>query len=108
MDPEVIDEMIGLTPGAVAVKYGGRTGWGHDAHVPTAFGEDVGAVVSEPSVVVAAEYFPGVCLDSGAGTAEGVGKKIAVKGFDWYIRAMEPGEAPGEIRLFLSNRSSNG
>lgn len=107
MAPGVINEMIGVTPGAVRVKYGGVSGWGHDAHVPTGFG-DGGAtvVVSEPSVVVASEYFPGVCLDSGAGTAEGVNEAIEVKGLGWYVRAIEPGEAPGEIRLMLTERSA--
>lgn len=108
MDPGVINEMIQMTPGAVVVSYGGVSGWGHDAHVPTGFGEDVAVVVSEPSVVVASEYFPGVCLDSTAGTVQGVNEKITVKSVDWYIRAIEPAEAPGEIRLMLSNRSTSG
>lgn len=108
MDPSTIDDMIGMTPGAVVVSCGGVTGWGHFAHVPTGFGDDVGAVVSEPSVVIASSYFAGVCLDDGAGTTEGVGERITVGDYDWYVRAIEPGESPGEIRVLLSNRETSG
>lgn len=107
MDPVVIDGMIGATPGAVVVKYGGRTGWGHFANVPTTFGDDVGVVASEPALVIASGYFPGVCLDDGEGTAEGVGRDIVVGDYIWNIRGIEPGEAPGEMRCMLSNRRNN-
>lgn len=102
-----INAMIGATPGAVVVSYGGVDGYGHDAHVPTEFGADVGVVVSEPSVVIAAEFFPELGLCEGSGTAEGVGRDITVGDYIWNVRAIEPAESPGEIRLMLSNRRSN-
>ncbi len=108
MDPDVIDSMIRRTPGAVTVSHGGVDGWGHDAHIPTLAGEDVGALGSEPSVVVADRKFPGICLNYGAGTIEGVDERITVADYDWTVRGIEPGEAPGEIRLLLSNRATSG
>ena len=106
MSPAVIDVMIGATPGAVVVSYGGVTGWGHYAQVPTAFASDDGVVVSVPSVVVADGHFPGIGGCESDGAHEGVGESIVVGDYEWTIRGIEPGEAPGEIRLMLSNRAN--
>lgn len=104
MDANTINAMLGATPGSVVVKYGGHTGWGHSAHVPIGFSQGPGAIASEPSVVVASGYFPSICIDEGSGEVTGIGERIAVGDFDWFVRGIEPGEAPGEIRLLLSNR----
>ena len=106
MDPAVIDTMIGATPGAVVVSYGGVTGWGHYAQVPTEIGAETGVVASVPSVVVADGHFPGIGMCEADGVAEGVGKSIDVGDYGWTIRGIEPGEAPGEVRLMLSNRAN--
>lgn len=108
MNHETINTMIGLAPGAIVVAYGGIIGWGHEEHVPTEFGNDVGVVASEPSVVVAAGMFPGIGLDEGEGTADGINEKITVGEYAWTVRAIELGEAPGEIRLMLTNRRTSG
>ena len=104
-DPDVVNRMVRLTPGAVAVSYGGVDGYGHYAQVPVAFGQDGGVVASEPAVVVADGYFPDLGLDEGSGQARGINAQIVVGDYGWTVRAIEPGEAPGEIRLMLSNRT---
>ena len=103
-DPAVIDDML-LATGGVEVSYGGVTGRGHFAQVPVAFGQDGGVVASEPAVVVADSYFPGLGLCEGSGQATGIGAQIQVGDYGWTVRAIEPGEAPGEVRLMLSNRT---
>ncbi len=60
------------------------------------------------SVVVASEKFPGIGIDRGTGEAFGVDERISVGDWDWYVSGVEPGEAPGEVRLILSNRESSG
>lgn len=104
MDPAIVNEMIQFTPGAVRVSAGGVDGWGHDAHAVMAIGEDGGVAASSPSVVVASEYFPGIGLDSGEGEAVGVDEPIVVGDYMWDVRDLEPGEAPGEVRIMLGNR----
>ena len=105
MSPTVVNRMIRLTPGAVAVSHGGVDGHGHYEQVPVAFGQDVGVVAASPSVVVADGYFPGLGLDESAGAARGINAQIVVGDYGWTVRAIEPGEAPGEVRLMLSNRT---
>lgn len=105
MSPAVVNRLIRRTPGAVVVAYGGVSGWGHYAQVPTEFGSSVGVVMSEPSVVVADGFFPNLGMDEGAGRAAGVGVAIVVGAYGWTVRGIEPGESPGEIRLMLSNRT---
>lgn len=104
MSPAVVNRLIRLTPGAVAVSQGGVDGWGHYAQVPVVFGADDGVVAAEPAVVVADSFFPDIGLDESAGVARGIGAQVEVGDYGWTVRAIEPGEAPGEIRLMLSNR----
>lgn len=106
MDPVTINAMLGATPGAVVVEHGGYAGWGHSAHVPIGFGDGAGAIQSRPSVVIASGFFPGVCIDESRGEVTGIGEVLIVDAHDWYVRDIEPAEAPGEIRVFLSNRGS--
>ena len=106
MDPTVISEMLRVTPGAVPVSFGGVHGWGHFANVPEPFGEAQGVIASSPAVVIPSGYFPDICLDDGKGEASGIGKPIRVGDYNWYVRDLEPGEAPGELRVLLSNRQT--
>lgn len=96
--------MLGATPGAYTVTKGSVSGYGHFQQVPMSFTDESGVVVSMPSVVVADEYFTGLGLVESSGTAAGIGQQLTVGSRTWYVRAIEPGESPGEIRVFLSNR----
>lgn len=106
MDADVVDEILAMTPGAVVVSYGGVEGHGHSAHVPAAFGQDAGVVTSEPSVVIANGRFPDIVIDDETGVARGIGRRLRVGDSDWFVRGIEPGEAPGEIRVMLTNREN--
>lgn len=106
MSPAVVNRMIRLMPGAVRVKYRGVEGHGHYEQVPTEFSGPAGVVAASPSVVVADGYFPDLGLDESAGTAHGIGAQVEVGDYVWTVRAIEPGTAPGEVRLMLSNRTS--
>lgn len=108
-DPEIISEMLASMPDGVSVTFGGKTGGGNFEHVPEAiFEEPSGPVVGRPSVVVAAGFFPNLGLDDAQGRLRGVGRKITIESAllgetVWVVHGIEPGTAPGEIRLVLSN-----
>lgn len=103
MDPAEINAMLGRMSGAVRVSAGGVEGWGNDAHAVMSLA-GTGIAASSPSVVVASEYFPGIGLDRADGEAFGITQPIVVGDYMWTVRDLEPGEAPGEVRVLLSNR----
>lgn len=92
--------------GGVPVTYGGVSTWGHFDHVPDEFGVDGGVGVSVPSVVIPSDALPGICLDDGAGTLEGVNESIQVGDYVWTVRKIVHGRSHREIEVFLSNRSA--
>lgn len=103
-----VEAMLKAT-GGVSVQYDGVSTWGHFENVPAAVGElGSGVVASDPSVVIASESLPGICLDNGAGSVGGVNEELLVGDYYWTVRGIEPGEAVGEIRLLLSNRRASG
>lgn len=104
MDPDVIAEMFAMTPGAVLVTFGGVETYGHFEHVPEGVLDSPGVLASAPTVVVPSGALPGVGLCDEEGSARGVGEAVTVGDFVWTVRAVEPGTAPGEIRLLLANR----
>lgn len=102
-DPAVIGGMFKAT-GGVPVSYGGVETHGHFEHSVVGLGQESGIAASEPAVVIPAGILPGIGLDDETGRAEGIGKDITVGDYVWDVRAVEQGSAPGEIRIFLSNR----
>src|SRR5688572_6762311 len=104
MSPTAIGRMFRLTPGAVLVSFGGVETYGHFEHVPEVVQDSPGVLASAPTVVVPSGVLPGVGLCDEEGSARGIGEPITVGDFVWTVRAVEPGLAPGELRLMLANR----
>lgn len=104
--PEGINAMLGMTPGAVAVQYGGVSGYGHEGLPPNMALEDPDLASGQPSVVVAAGYFPLIGVDRVEGNTGIVGTEILVGDYVWRIsRAMKVSEDGGEILLMLTDPS---
>lgn len=103
---ELVEAMFKAHNG-VAVTYGGVTTYGHFRHVPVGAFDDPGILVSEPTVTIPSGGLPSIGLDDEKGKAEGIGEDIQVGDFVWTVRAIEPGSAQGEIRVFLTNRRTN-
>lgn len=104
MDATVIGGLLRRTPGGVTVLSGAETSYGHFEHVPGNVGDSPGVLSAEPSVVIPSEAFTAIGLDASTGRAVGIGEAITVDGRAWYVRGVEPGLAPGEIRVLLANR----
>lgn len=102
-DPCFIGQMFQAT-GGLLVSYGGVETYGHFEHSVVGMGQESGVAVSSPAVVIPAGILPGIGLDDETGRAEGIGRDITVGDFVWQVRAIEQGSAPGELRVFLSNR----
>lgn len=107
-DPGVIGDMLEAMPDGCSVSYGGTTTGGNFEHVPEPLFEQPSGVVAAPSVVVPASAFPEIGLNDERGRLRGIGKTITIESdrlgkVRWEIANIEPGLAPGEIRLLLTN-----
>lgn len=99
-----INAMLGATPGAVVVQYGGVTGYGHEGLPPDMAFEDPDVASGQPSVVVAAGHFPYIGVDRVEGNSGIVGTEITVGDYVWRIsRAMKVSADGGEILLLLTD-----
>lgn len=99
-----INAMFQATPGAVAVSYGGVDGHGHLGLPPGMAFEEPDLMAGTPALVVAAGYFPKICVDEVASLDEIRGTKIRVGDYVWLIdRAMEADEDGGTILLLLTD-----
>jgi hypothetical protein len=101
--PAGINAMLQATPGAVAVSYGGASGYGHLGLPPGMAFEDPELSVGRPAVVVAAGYFPRIGVDRDSGLEGVAGTNITVDGHVWRIsRVMPASEDGGDVLLLLT------
>lgn len=107
-DPVVIGQMLKATPGGCDVTQGGVTTGGHLDVYPDGVFNDQGIAVADALLEVPAEALPDVCVNPETGKSGGQGETVTVKKpgyeFEWVVRGVREGTAPGQITLLLANR----
>jgi hypothetical protein len=99
-----INAMLGATPGAVTVIYGGVTGNGHEGLPPDVAFEDPDVTSGQPAVVVAADYFPRIGVDRVEGIEGVAGTEIRVGDHMWRIsRVLRAAPDGGTVLLLLTH-----
>ena len=83
--PATVNQMIGMMPGAVAVSFRGVTGSGHMGAPPGVFFDAPDLIAGQPSVVVAACYFPDIGVDEVQGLQHVEGSNIMVGNYQYRI-----------------------